>query len=302
MNEKARQGHWPTVAPVGYVNNPMSHRIETDPERAPIIVEAVRVVRLRRVSLKVLTKKAVGCGPDEPHRGGEPARAVGIHQVLQESDLLPASSTGSDSFTRGSAQAAIISRDLYDRVAVFAAANHPRHTKRRHAFAGLVTCGRCGCAIHGRDQEGPVTCYYHCTGHRGPCGNAYVREEELIRQFGELLKTGPVPTEPRRTSIADRASGKPADKGRSSSGPPCLRLQQQQRMLLRSKLDQGIRGPSQRCRFPEELWNYEISGAAGRASPSANRDGASRGRQSGVYDGERTLQILNSRKTAYSSV
>jgi len=30
--------------------------------------------------------------------------------------------------------------------------------------------------------------HYHCTGHCGPCGNTYVREEELIRQFGELLK------------------------------------------------------------------------------------------------------------------
>ena len=35
----------------------------------------------------------------------------------------------------------IITRDLFDRVQqVFAAANHPRQTKRRHAFAGLVTC------------------------------------------------------------------------------------------------------------------------------------------------------------------
>ena len=39
MIEKARQGHWPTVAPVGYVNNLVSHRIEPDPERAPIIVK-----------------------------------------------------------------------------------------------------------------------------------------------------------------------------------------------------------------------------------------------------------------------
>ena len=33
------------------------------------------------------------------------------------------------------------------------------------------------------------------TGHRGPCRNTYVREEELIRQFGELLKQIRIPTE-----------------------------------------------------------------------------------------------------------
>jgi hypothetical protein len=38
MLEKARQGHWLTVVPVGYVNNAATHRIELDPDRAPIIV------------------------------------------------------------------------------------------------------------------------------------------------------------------------------------------------------------------------------------------------------------------------
>jgi hypothetical protein len=49
----------------------------------------------------------------------------------------------------------IISRDLFARVQdVFAAANHSKHTKRRHAFAGLVTCGRCGCAFTAETKKG----------------------------------------------------------------------------------------------------------------------------------------------------
>ena len=31
--------------------------------------------------------------------------------------------------------------------------------------------------------------------HRGQCGNAYVRGEELVRQFGEILKQVRIPTE-----------------------------------------------------------------------------------------------------------
>ena len=89
----------------------------------------------------------------------------------------------------------IISRDLFSRVQdVFAAANHPRHTKRQHAFAGVVTCGRCGCAFTAETKKGRYV-YYHCTGHRGPCGNTYVREEELVRQFGEILKQVRIPTD-----------------------------------------------------------------------------------------------------------
>ena len=37
LREKAEQGHWPSVAPVGYVNNLQTHRIEPDPIRAPLI-------------------------------------------------------------------------------------------------------------------------------------------------------------------------------------------------------------------------------------------------------------------------
>ena len=31
--EKAEHGHWPTVAPVGFVNNRVTHRIDVDPVR-----------------------------------------------------------------------------------------------------------------------------------------------------------------------------------------------------------------------------------------------------------------------------
>jgi hypothetical protein len=39
MLEKARHGHWPSFAPIGYVNSPLTRRIEPDSERAPIIVK-----------------------------------------------------------------------------------------------------------------------------------------------------------------------------------------------------------------------------------------------------------------------
>ena len=76
--------------------------------------------------------------------------------------------------------------------------------------------------------------YYHCTGHRGPCGNTYVREEELIRQFGELLKQVRIPTElAGKLATVLRESQTDKEKFVRTS---MLRLQQQQ-MLLRSKLD-----------------------------------------------------------------
>jgi len=43
MREKAEQGHWPSMAPIGYINNPATHRIEPDPVRAPLIAEVFRL-------------------------------------------------------------------------------------------------------------------------------------------------------------------------------------------------------------------------------------------------------------------
>jgi len=37
MREKAEQGHSPSVAPIGYVNNLSTHRIEVDSVRGPLI-------------------------------------------------------------------------------------------------------------------------------------------------------------------------------------------------------------------------------------------------------------------------
>ena len=173
----------------------------------------------------------------------------------------------------------IISRDLFDRVQqVFAAANRPRHTKRRHAFAGLVTCGRCGCAYTAETKKGQYV-YYHCTGHRGPCGNTYVREEELISQFGSILQQVRIPTE-LAGKLATVLRESQADKEkfvRTSASAPATT--DAAALQIRS----GLRGPPQRCDSRGTL-ELKVSGVAGGASPGSNRDGASRGRQSGIRD------------------
>ncbi len=37
LREKAKQGHWPTVAPVGHVNNRVTHHTEIDPVRGSLV-------------------------------------------------------------------------------------------------------------------------------------------------------------------------------------------------------------------------------------------------------------------------
>ena len=292
MIEKARQGHWPTVAPVGYVNNLVSHRIEPDPDRAPIIVKLFEWFASGEYSLKVLTKKAVAAGLTNRTGGGALARSR-IHQVLQNPIYY------GEFYWLGQLHEGLhkplLSRDLYDRVqAVFAAVNHPRHTKRRHAFAGLVTCGRCGCAFTAEIKKGQYV-YYHCTGHRGPCGNTYVREEELIRQFGEVLKQVRIPTElAGKLATVLRESQTDKEKFVRTS---MLRLQQQQ-LLLRSKLDRVYEDRLSDA-IPEELWNSK-SAALQDELRQVRTEMERHEVASQAYE-TAGLQILELAQTAYSS-
>src|SRR5438876_30028 len=57
MREKAEQGYWPSMAPIGYINNLGTHRIEPDPVRGPLIAELFRLYASSDYSLTSLLAK-----------------------------------------------------------------------------------------------------------------------------------------------------------------------------------------------------------------------------------------------------
>ena len=68
-----------------------------------------------------------------------------------------------------------------------------KHRKRKHEypFIGLMKCASCGCAITAERQKGHV--YYRCTKKRGPCDEKYLREENLVGQFREVIQKVALP-------------------------------------------------------------------------------------------------------------
>ena len=58
QRENAAQGHWPTVAPVGYVNNRVRHRIEVDPVRGSLVSRLFARYATGEHSLKAITRRA----------------------------------------------------------------------------------------------------------------------------------------------------------------------------------------------------------------------------------------------------
>ena len=81
----------------------------------------------------------------------------------------------------------LIDKALFDRAQTVAAQrNDTRATSHRFPYTGLLRCAACGCAITAEIKKDRYV-YYHCTFDKGSCGGQYVREEELERQFENIL-------------------------------------------------------------------------------------------------------------------
>jgi site-specific DNA recombinase len=81
MLEKASQGHWPSFAPVGYLNNLQTRRIEPDPVRAPVIAKMFEWYAAGDASLKEVTRRAAAAGLINQF-SGRPLVKAKVHQIL----------------------------------------------------------------------------------------------------------------------------------------------------------------------------------------------------------------------------
>ncbi len=85
MIEKAQQGIWPSVAPLGYLNvaGPDGKKIiEIDPELGPLVTDLFRWYATGRYSLKDIGKKAKAAG-FRFRKSRKPVPVSSIHKVLR---------------------------------------------------------------------------------------------------------------------------------------------------------------------------------------------------------------------------
>ena len=146
----------------------------------------------------------------------------------------------------------LVSHDLFERVqdVLKGGKPHGRYRKQQHPFMGLLTCARCGCAMTAERKKAKYV-YYRCTGFKGACGNAYIREERLA----ELLVSVVTPIQI-TAEIADdiaaalRASDTTAAECRTAM---LTQLEQRRRVVL-SKLDRGYEDLMSE-RISNEFWS-----------------------------------------------
>lgn len=184
IRQKLHRGEWPALAPIGYVNDMKTKRIEVDPVRAPLVREAFTLFASSTHSLRTLRNALKETGLRS--RNGNVLSVSSLQRLLQNPVYYGMIARKGELF-EGSHEP-IIFKHLFDEVQAVIAGRARKKRKRKHEFlfSGLLHCGSCGCSITAESQKGHA--YYRCTKKKGPCDEKYLREEDLLMQVRTIVE------------------------------------------------------------------------------------------------------------------
>jgi len=187
MREKAEQGIWPSKAPLGYKNveGPDGKKIIIpDPATAEIVKRMFERYATGNYSLEEIGRLAIAEGLVLKRDGS-------LRAVVQYTMKLPlyyGDFRWKGKWYQGT-HTPLITKELWDKVQAIRGQRYnrkPRRARHNFAFARMIRCGHCGCALVGELKKAKYT-YYHCTYYRGKCPEPFVREDVLEEKFVEIL-------------------------------------------------------------------------------------------------------------------
>jgi len=197
LRQKVRRGEYPSMAPVGYLNDPRTKTIVVDPVRAPVVKEAFTLFatgtyRIMDIAA-FLAKHGIVC------RNGSPWPLDHVSKGLLTNPFYYGHFRYAGEVHEGKHEP-LVAKQLFDEV-------QKQWKKRSHAwheelpvkiYTGLFHCGICGMMITAEQKtkfykgtkRTAIYTYYRCTRKSKvtPCRESFIREEELDRQLTTLLQ------------------------------------------------------------------------------------------------------------------
>jgi site-specific DNA recombinase len=193
LENKAKMGYFPGLAPVGYLNDKGTKTIVLDPHTAPLVVEAFKAYAEGDKTLEqiqeffathgILTKKR-----NRNDTGGKTLGVERVRRILRNPFYYGHFRYAGELYE--GKHKPIISKELFDKVqsTIAKRTHHIPEERIPKPFLGLFKCGKCGMAITAELQKGHT--YYRCTkkSKTRKCSQRhFTREEELDRQLSTLL-------------------------------------------------------------------------------------------------------------------
>ena len=192
LRQKVKRGEYPSLAPIGYLNDVRTKTIAVDKRKTKTIKSAFELYAQGNSTLQDISDFLARHGILS--RGGKRIHKDRIKFIL------------SNPFYYGHFRYAgeihegihkpIIAKKLFDKVQeVLRQRSRPRHKQKNapQAFCGLIQCGECGMMITAEIQKGHV--YYRCTKKHKTirCNQPYIREENLDLQLSKIIQKVSLP-------------------------------------------------------------------------------------------------------------
>jgi len=196
LRQKVRRGEYPSVAPIGYINDVRTKSITVDRKKAKVIREAFEFYATGNARLEDISNFLAQRGILS--RGGKR-----IHKTRATFILSNPFYTGLFRYSKELHEGKhepIIAKKIFDKVQeVLKQRGRPHHkTKYKpQDYCGLLKCGTCGMSItgeyrvkHQKNGNAHDYIYYHCTKKNKSikCPEPCIRQEELDKQISSLLQ------------------------------------------------------------------------------------------------------------------
>ncbi|MCK0104265.1 recombinase family protein [Pseudohalocynthiibacter sp. F2068] len=178
LKGRLKQGFYPYMAPLGYLNQGGGKLKTLDPARAPLIRAAFELYNTGTYSIRTLHKKMHALGLR--NRAGNPLSRHGIETILANPFYCGVIRIKRSGETYAGKHEPIISTSLFASVQDLKTGKFGKKlTRHQHLYRGLFKCGSCGFAMIAERQKGNV--YYRC--HTRDCPTKGVREETITEEI-----------------------------------------------------------------------------------------------------------------------
>jgi len=192
---KVENGWLPNHAPLGYLNDPVTRTIISDPERFALVKKMWGLMLTEAYSPRKIRDIAThewGLRTRKHKRvGGGPLSLSAVYQILSRSFYAGVIEWEGRTFV--GKHEPMITLDEFERVQRFLKRKGPPHPKEREfAYTGMIRCGECALAVTASEHMnrfGSHYTYYHCTKKRLDyrCAQPYLELKKVEGQIRTFL-------------------------------------------------------------------------------------------------------------------
>ena len=201
LRQKIRRGEYPSLAPVGYINDSRTKTVVVDKKTAPIIRKAFELYAKGDQTLQ-----GIGEYFERNHLVAKNGKRIHISRAtfILSNPFYYGHFRYNSEIYEGKYEP-IVAKKLWDQVQeVMKRKSRPRHKQKNEpqAYCGLLSCASCGMQITGEyrvktqlNGTQHFYTYYHCTkkSKTQKCPEPCIRQESLDAQISSLLQKVSLP-------------------------------------------------------------------------------------------------------------